>query len=202
MGETVSDVVDRAAAVLASRGSKLVVARRGVSYPANTWIYYRSRRLGVTSLMSHLIDAAGSSPNQRFVLVGLSQGAEVVRRVLARATTNVIERVVAVVVLGDPTRRPTDPWQHGTTDPQTGIAARHSVLIPPELHNRMWGYTLEGDEISANHVGMRGIFRSGAHTLYARNEDGVVDLAAGFIADQLESNSMDAEGSGPSSRGN
>ena len=68
------------------------------------------------------------------------------------------DRLAAVVLLGVPSRRPSDPWQHGTTDPHPGIAARVAVDVPSELHNRMWGYTLDGDEISANRSGLRGLF--------------------------------------------
>jgi hypothetical protein len=185
MGPTVSTVVGRATALLDTRGSTLTLSHCGVNYPANAWVFFRSRRLGVTTLTSLLTDAAQRCPEQRSVLVGLSLGAEVVCGVLATAPRKATDRLAAVVLLGDPSRRPGDPWQHGTTDPHPGIAARVAIDVPSEFHDRMWGYTLDGDEVSANHSGLRGLFRSGTHTLYQHNRNGVQDQAALFIANRL-----------------
>lgn len=44
---------------------------------------------------------------------------------------------------------------------------------------------LDGDEITANHRGLRGVFHSGTHTLYEHNHEGVQDQAASFITEKL-----------------
>jgi hypothetical protein len=191
MGPTVAGVAERSVALLKARGSTIRVTRIGVAYPANTWIYFTSRRVGSTRLSALLATAAERCPDQRFVMVGLSQGAEVIRRTLRVASNDITRRIAAVVLLGDPTRRPTDPWQHGTADASPGVASRTAATVPSELHNRMWGYTLDGDEIAANHLGLRGLFRSGTHTLYEHNHESVQDLAAAFIAEKLAPPSLD-----------
>jgi len=61
-------------------GSHLRLSRCGVNYPANTWTYWRSRRLRVATLSCLLTDAAADCTEQRFVLVGISQGTEVICR--------------------------------------------------------------------------------------------------------------------------
>src|ERR1019366_4531602 len=138
------------------------------------------RHVGVRNVTELLTEDVTRCTEQLIVLIGLSQGAEVIRRALATLPADVVKSVAAIVLLGDPTRHPHDPWTHGTTDPHPGIAARHAVPIPEDLSVRTWGYALEGDEIVANHTGLRGLLQSGTHTLYERNHEGVQDQAASF----------------------
>ncbi len=128
---------------------------------------------------------AASCPEQCFVLIGLSQGADLVRRSLRCISPEVADRLKAVVLLGDPTRKSSDPWNHGTHDSRNGVLAWRASIVNPILYPKMWGYTVEGDEVAANHRGFIGVFRSGSHTSYEHNRDGVLDLAAAFIVDQL-----------------
>jgi pimeloyl-ACP methyl ester carboxylesterase len=185
MGPTVFGVSQRVIALLEARGSALRVKREGVSYSANAWNYGWSRARGAVQLNDLLAQAASRCPEQRFVLIGLSQGADLVRRTLRRTTPEVSDRIAAVVLIGDPTRRPSDPWNHGTHDPRSGVLAWWASKVDPILYPKMWGYTAEGDEVAANHRRFTGIFRSGSHTSYEENRDGVQDRAAAFIVDQL-----------------
>jgi len=185
MGPTLYGVARRTTSLLTAGGSPLRVDLVGVPYPANTWLYYWSRHVGVRNVTELLREDVSRCTEQFIVLIGLSQGAEVIRRALAALTGDIAKRVVAIVLLGDPTRHPSDPWTHGTTDPHPGVAARYAAPIPEELRSCTWGYALEGDEIAANHAGLRGLFQSGTHTLYERNHEGVQDQAATFILERL-----------------
>jgi pimeloyl-ACP methyl ester carboxylesterase len=186
MGSTVFGVAERTVSRLALESSSIRVSLVGVSYPANAWLYYWSRRVGVRNLTELMGEDVAHCPDQRVVLVGLSQGAEVIRRALAALPSATAKRIAAVVLLGDPTRHPSDPWTHGTTDSQPGVAVRYAAPIPEELVASTWGYALDGDEIAANHTGLRGLRHSGTHTLYEHNEDRVQDRAAWFITEKLE----------------
>jgi pimeloyl-ACP methyl ester carboxylesterase len=185
VGPTLHGVVRRMTSRLTADGSPLRVDVVGVPYPANTFLYHWSRHVGVRNVTELLIEDVTRCTEQLIVLIGLSQGAEVIRRALARLPAHAATMIAAVVLLGDPTRRPGDPWTHGTTDPQPGIAARYAAPIPEDLSLRTWGYALEGDEIVANHTGLRGLLQSGTHTLYERNHEGVQDQAASFISERL-----------------
>ncbi len=187
MGPTVFGVAERTISLLAGGDSPWWVESVGVAYPANTWIYHWSRHIGVRNLTELLTNDVAHSPDLHIVLIGLSQGADVIRRSLDSLTRDVAQRIAAVVILGDPTRHPYDGWTHGTTDPHPGVAARYAAPVPEELQARLWGYALNGDEIAASHQGFRGLFHSGTHTLYEHNHDRVQDQAASFIAQSLES---------------
>jgi hypothetical protein len=185
VGPTLYGVVRRMTSRLTARGSPLRVDVVGIPYPANTFLYHWSRRVGVRNLTELLIEDVTRCSEQLIVLMGLSQGAEVIRRALAPLPPDVAKVIAAIVLLGDPTRRLCDPWTHGTTDPRSGIAARHAAPIPEDLSVRTWGYALEGDEIAANHTGIQGLLQSGTHTLYEQNHEGVQDQAASFISERL-----------------
>jgi len=192
MGPTLFGVAERTTSLLAAGpvtagGSPPRVELVGVAYPANAWLYYWSRRVGTRNLTELLTDDVARCNEQRTVLIGLSQGADVIRRALSALSADIATRIAAVVLLGDPTRHPKDSWTHGTTDSHPGIAVRYAAPMPEELTDRTWGYALDGDEIAANHNGLRGLIRSGTHTLYEHNQDGVQDHAAAFIVERLRS---------------
>jgi hypothetical protein len=136
-----------------------------------------------------LSSQAHEYPQKRFVLIGLSQGADVVRRGVGRPplAEGLLARIAAVVLLGDPTRDPTagPSWHHGTDDPHAGLLARFASAVPSSLEARTWSFCLDGDEVAANHRGFMGALRSGSHTLYEQNRDKNQDRAAAFIVNQL-----------------
>lgn len=189
MGPTVAAVTDRIVADLAGHGSPMQMTRYGVAYPANPFMYRRSCNQGARNVVRLLTTGAAQQPGRRFVLIGLSQGADVVRRALADARLGdpIRDRIAAVVLLGDPTRNPaTDgPWLHGSVDPRPGILARFAAQLPADITRRVWSYCLTGDEIGTNRQGLFGIFRSGTHTQYEHNRDHVLDRAAAFVVSQL-----------------
>ncbi len=187
MGSTLFGIAERTTSLLAGDGSPMRAESVGVPYPANAWLYFRSRNIGAKNLTELLTEDLADCPDHLIVLLGLSQGAEVIRRTLATLTTDIVKRISAVVLLGDPTRHPGDLWTHGTTDLHPGIAVRYAAPIPEQLVTSTWGYALDGDEIAANHKGLRGLFRSGTHTHYEHNHDGVQDQAASFVSQRVRS---------------
>jgi hypothetical protein len=187
MGSTLFSVAERTESTLAASGASLRIDFVGVAYPANTWLYLWSRHRGKRNLADLLAEDVARCAQQRIVLIGLSQGAEVLRRTLSSLDAEVTKRVTAIVLLGDPTRHPGDPWTHGTTDSHPGVAVRYAVPVPAELRASTWGFALDGDEIAANHTGLRGLFRSGTHTLYEHDHDQVLSQAASFISERLQS---------------
>ncbi|MCU1454602.1 MAG: hypothetical protein JWN46_2748 [Acidimicrobiales bacterium] len=184
MGPTVAAVAERIAEGLAGGWD---LAPLGLEYPANPFSYRRSCRAGADALATTLGRLAAHDPARRLVIIGLSQGADVVRRTLAdpALVPDAARLLSAVVLLGDPTRRPGDPGQRGSRDPRPGILAHRATPVPATFHDRLWSYTLAGDAISAHRRGPAALVFSGSHTHYVRDRDGVLGLAAAFVVDQL-----------------
>ena len=185
MGPTLAALTNRVAGAIGRLQPAWRLAPWGVDYPASPWRYRRSRTRGARGLAGLLTAAATGCPAQRFVLLGLSQGADVVRHALSLLPGTVSDRISAVVLLGDPTRHPSDPWQHGTTDPHPGLLAASGTPIAAQFQDAVWGYTLDGDDIAANHHGLLGTLRSGTHTGYEANLDQVLDRAAAFVLERM-----------------
>jgi hypothetical protein len=187
MGSTLLGIAERTDSRLASGESPMRVELVGVAYPANAWLYFWSRHVGVRNLIGLLTEDRVHHPDRLVVLIGLSQGADVIRRTLAALPSDIAGGIAAIVLLGDPTRHPSDLWTHGTIDSHSGVAVRYAAPIPEELVSSTWGYALDGDEIAATHIGLRGLVQSGTHTLYEHNHEGVQDQAASFITGKLRS---------------
>ncbi len=75
---------------------------------------------------------------------------------------------------GIPRATPLTPWRHGPTDPHPGLLAASVAPIAAQVQAAVWGYTLEGDDIAANHHEPLGTVRSGA-TGYEANLHQVLD---------------------------
>jgi len=188
MGATVPGVVDRLDDELRLRRPDVQLRRLAVEYPASPWRYRRSRNLGAVLTVDLVSHEAARSPHAQFVLVGLSQGADVVRMALAsdRLEETTAERIEAVILLGDPTRDPArDTHRHQGSDDRHGLLARFATPVPSRFDGRVWSYSLAGDEVACNHRGLLGAVLSGTHTHYERNREGVLELAALFASDMV-----------------
>jgi Cutinase len=118
-GEQAGSVVDGVAMSVGSLARSVTV--ESLDYPAISvtdsfglalfnGAYDRSVASGVESLLARLADLSADCPETDLVLVGYSQGAQVIKEALADALPT--HRIAGVVLLADPTR---DPAQRGIT---------------------------------------------------------------------------------------
>ncbi|KAF9465875.1 cutinase [Collybia nuda] len=114
IGTVVGNVVTRSAQT---------VSRESVDYPAVLFPYDPSEQAGVTAMTALLARKTSACPNTKIVLMGYSQGAQVSGDVLqARAPgTN---KVVAVVLMGDPAHVHGESFQKGTANQLNGLFPR------------------------------------------------------------------------------
>jgi acetylxylan esterase len=112
--------------------STQTVSQQAVVYPATLTNYASSESLGVTDAEQELTTAVNNCPNQKEVLLGYSQGAEVSMDVIAGnsevggtmtpVSTAISSHVVAIANFGDPGHVVGEPWDLGT--------ATHNGLFP------------------------------------------------------------------------
>jgi acetylxylan esterase len=104
--------------------STQTVSREAVVYPATLTNYASSESQGVTNAEQELTTAVQNCPNQKQVLLGYSQGAEVTMDVItgnpevggtvAPVSTSISSHVVALANFGDPGHVVSQPWDLGT----------------------------------------------------------------------------------------
>jgi hypothetical protein len=121
-------------------GSKQTVSRESVSYPATLTNYNTSESQGVTNAEQELTTAVRNCPDQKQVLLGYSQGAQVVTDVIAGSaellggphvapvSTSVSSHVVAIAQFGDPGHVVNQPWDLGSAT-QNGLFRRTSAQL-------------------------------------------------------------------------
>jgi hypothetical protein len=112
--------------------STQTVSQEAVVYPATLTNYTSSESQGVTNAKQELTTAVQNCPNQKEVLLGYSQGAEVsmdviagnseVSGTVAAVSTAISSHVVAIANFGDPGHVVSEPWDLGT--------ATHAGLFP------------------------------------------------------------------------
>lgn len=189
MGPTVSGIADRIELGMLREGVPLQLGRVAVAYPASSMRYRASRCAGVVSLGELLEHVLLQQPAVRFVLIGLSQGADVVRSAFSSGSLSEgsARRIAALILLGDPGRDPRlgEPFQHGTGDATPGLLAGTAPPLPRTLWSRAWAYCLEGDRVCAARIGRIGAIASGSHTRYGHNAESVQDRAAAFAIERL-----------------
>jgi acetylxylan esterase len=105
--------------------SKQTVSHEAVVYPATLTNYTSSESQGVTNAEQELTTAVQNCPNQKEVLLGYSQGAEVSMDVItgnaevsgsvAPVSTSISSHVVAIANFGDPGHVVSEPWDLGTS---------------------------------------------------------------------------------------
>jgi acetylxylan esterase len=123
---------------------KTPVTQEAVVYPATLTNYPSSVGQGDVAMKVDLVSDAGACPRQRFILVGYSQGAQVVGDTLAGgggpglgpATPGVspviAAKVIAGIQMGDPRRMPNLSFDAGTDPAAEGLFPRlaSQSLVP------------------------------------------------------------------------
>jgi acetylxylan esterase len=118
--------------------STQTVSQEAVVYPATLTNYASSESQGVTNAEQELTTAVQNCPNQKEVLLGYSQGAEVSMDVIAGnseaggtvqpVSTSISSHVVAIANFGDPGHVVGEPWDLGTAT-LDGLFPRSSAQI-------------------------------------------------------------------------
>jgi hypothetical protein len=142
MGVTVRDLWSRVSS--AYSGSRTSLVSLGLVYPAvpvdfptlATFYpddYANSVQAGVNALQTELMVSAGRCPAEQFILAGYSQGAQVVNEALAGLNPEIVGRVRAKILFGDPRynhlNSPEDQGRDGVLGRYDGIL---SVLRGPD----------------------------------------------------------------------
>ena len=118
--------------------STQTVSREAVVYPATLTNYTSSESQGVTNAEQELTTAVQNCPNQKEVLLGYSQGAEVsmdviagnseVHGTVAPVSTSISSHVAAIANFGDPGHVVGQPWDLGTAT-QNGLFPRSNSQL-------------------------------------------------------------------------
>lgn len=95
-------------------------------YPAS-FNYTASKRQGVTALRARLAQTSAACPDISFVLIGYSQGADVIGDTLQSGDVPAADRIDAVAMFGDPAFNSGEEFVTGTFRPGTnGIFPRRA----------------------------------------------------------------------------
>jgi hypothetical protein len=82
-------------------------------YPAS-FDYQRSKAQGVTALRAELSKTASACPGTQFVLIGYSQGADVIGDTLQSGNVPAADQIGAVAMFGDPAFNSREPFVTGS----------------------------------------------------------------------------------------
>ncbi|SDI85539.1 Cutinase [Frankineae bacterium MT45] len=143
-------------------GVSASVSTSSVDYPALLYPYDTSSTAGDTAIKSELTAQVQKCPSQKIVLVGYSQGAQLVGDVLAGGggalglgaasapvSSSIASHVVAVIQYGDPRHMPNTSFDKGTANGSTGLFPRtaNQSLVP--FASKIQSYCDSGDPFCA-----------------------------------------------------
>lgn len=161
-----------------------------LDYPADTDVN-EGGTIGTRTLIDILNVQADSCPDQRFVLLGYSQGALVVGDALADAEARMVgstvgtvseealTRVLAVVLYGDPRFVGDEKYNVGTYDPEVdGLLPRPEGALTA-VSTKLRDYCVEGDFICQSSLD----FNEEPHIEYYSN--GMQGEGAAFVISKL-----------------
>jgi hypothetical protein len=130
-------------------------------YPAS-FAYQSSKRQGVTALRARLSRTSAACPDTRFVLIGYSQGADVIGDTLSSGTVPAADRIGAVVLFGDPAFNSREPFATGSFRPGTnGVFPRATGALGP-FTDRAISFCNRDDTFCQRGASGTGHFRYGA----------------------------------------
>jgi acetylxylan esterase len=139
------------------------VSQEAVVYPATLTNYASSVAQGDSAIESELETDVANCPSERFVLVGYSQGAQVVGDALGGGgggnlgtpatpgvSAAIAAKVIAVVQMGDPRRVPGLSFDVGTDPGATGLFPRPSSESLAPFASKIESYCDTGDPFCAD----------------------------------------------------
>jgi hypothetical protein len=167
------------------------VSTQAVVYPAQLFPYNTSSTAGDTAVEQELTAEVQQCPSQKIVLVGYSQGAQIIGDALAGGggvsglgpasapvSSSIASHVVAVIQFGDPRHMPNLTFDTGTGIGATGLFPRlaNQSLVP--FAGIIQSYCDTGDPFCASGNNL------GAHLDYTTKYD---SPATTFVAGRLHS---------------
>ncbi|KAF3227121.1 hypothetical protein TWF106_010609 [Orbilia oligospora] len=146
------------------------VERVALEYPAILEGYAESAATGAEALKQLISKQAKECPNQKIVLMGYSQGAQVVGDAISGGgygqmgelipgmSAELIDRITAVVLMGDPRHMACEEYHHGTARKEDGDGvfprSPEQMAILNSYKNKISSYCNRKDALCA--VGGRG----------------------------------------------
>jgi cutinase len=163
------------------RVQKSLPGARGyaVQYPADATLVSASS--GATDVIKRLTAQSAACPNQKFALVGYSQGGRVMHLALPKVDKALLSRIVAIAVFGD-------PGQKGT-----GTAERPTPAFPDELKSKVVWNCAKGDPACDKDA--KGDFS--AHLTYSNPETLFIGQSAKFIVAGFKGETLPATQNNP-----
>jgi len=138
-----------------------------VNYPAS--FQAASKIAGVDDAAAYLEKKSQACPDQKYVLVGYSQGADVMHGAAAKINAALYPRIVAIVMFGDP----------GNKGPSAVSPLGGPVpVFPAELQSKLKENCAPGDPICSAGT------NRGAHLTYSTGD--YMSSSAGYIKKQFE----------------
>jgi acetylxylan esterase len=137
------------------------VTESSVNYPATLTNYSSSAATGDKNMKSQLQTLVTNCPNQKIVIVGYSQGAQLVGDVLggggggslgtatAPSPSSVTSHIVAAIQFGDPRHLPNKSFDKGTASGSTGLFPRPSNESIDGFASILQSYCDTGDPFCA-----------------------------------------------------
>jgi acetylxylan esterase len=169
------------------KGVKATVSQQAVNYPAALSPYEPSVTAGDKAIKAQLEEEASKCPSAKIVLLGYSQGAQIVGDVLgggggnksvdgagdgpatAPAAASATSHVVGVIQYGDPRRIPNQSFDVGTDKGATGIFPRLSTQSLSAFSADIQSYCDTGDPFCAKGLNLN------AHLTYVEKYDKTAD---------------------------
>ncbi|KAH8916836.1 carbohydrate esterase family 5 protein [Atractiella rhizophila] len=119
-----------------------------VPYPATFANYNQSESQGVSLLKAQLASAKTTCPSQKIVVLGYSQGAQVIADVLQSRSTGT-DLIKAAALFADPTHVANQPYNVGTGSARSGLSPRASGALNA-FSSVLASYCLVNDPVCAS----------------------------------------------------
>jgi acetylxylan esterase len=178
------------------KGVKATVSQQAVNYPAALTPYEPSVTAGDKAIKQQLEEEVSKCPSQKIVLLGYSQGAQIVGDALGGgggnplylglvgdgpatppAAASATSHVIGVIQYGDPRHLPNQSYDAGTDKGATGIFPRLSSQSISAFASDIQSYCDNGDPFCAKGLNLE------AHLTYVEKYDKTADS---FIIGRLK----------------